>query len=470
MVTLDFEEILKPFTEEEAIAEAKRCLKCKKPLCVGGCPIKNFIPEFITEIANGDYKKAKEILDTTTNMSSICSRVCNHEAQCVGHCILNRKHAPIDVGRLERFVSDYDFEHGEKLVKKPVQFGVSVAIIGSGPAGIACAKQLAKNNIRVTIYEKENFVGGQLIAGIPEYRLQNEIVQREVDELQRLGVRVFLNTNVGEELLLKDLQEDYDYILLGVGASKSKSLRIEGVELEGVLQASDYLKQVSLHSSGLIDSSELAVKEGDRVLVIGGGNVAIDASRTSKRFTNDVSIVYRRWREVMPASDFEYNESVHDNIDYMWKRTPLSFVGENGKLTGMKVMNTNDDDNNFEEIIPCDKVLIAIGSDLDNGVFNEFEEVKLNDAWFIEADNCKVVGFDNMYVAGDATLSPSTVVEAVQTGIACADRILGSIVGNELSSKFKSLNGVDESLIIDAISKLVSNNGDITDVLKKIEE
>ncbi len=469
MSTLNFEEILKPFTEEEAVAEAKRCLKCKNPLCVTGCPIKNFIPQFITEIANGDYKKAKEILDATTNMSSVCSRVCNHEAQCVGHCILNRKNAPIDVGRLERFVSDYDFEHGEKEVKEPIQFGVSVAIVGAGPAGIACAKQLAKNNVRVTIYEKESFVGGQLFAGIPEYRLHNEIIKREEDELKRLGVRVFLNTSIGEDLLLRDLQEDYDYVLLGVGASKSKSLRIEGIELDGVLQASDYLKQVSLHSSGLVESSELAVKSGDTVLVIGGGNVAIDASRTSKRFTDDVNIVYRRWREVMPASDFEYNESVHDDINYMWRRTPLGFVGENGKLTGMKVMNTNDENNNFEEIIPCDKVLIAIGSDLDNGVFNECGEVELNESWFVKSENCKVSGFENLYVAGDATLSPSTVVEAVKTGIECADRILGSIVGNELSSKFKSLNGIDENLIVGAISKLVGESGAVADVIKELE-
>ncbi len=466
---LTFEEILKPFTEEEAIAEAKRCLKCKNPLCVTGCPIKNFIPQFITEIANGDYKKAKEILDATTNMSGVCSRVCNHEAQCVGHCILNKKHAPIDVGRLERFVSDYDFVHGEKEEKAPVQFGVSVAIVGAGPAGIACAKHLAKNNVRVTIYEKENFIGGQLFAGIPEYRLHNDIIKREADELERLGVRTFLNTNIGSDLLLSDLNEDYDYVLLGVGASKSKSLKIEGIELDGVLQASDYLKQVSLHSSGLLDSSKLAVKNGDRVLVIGGGNVAIDASRTSKRFTDDVNIVYRRWREVMPASDFEYNESVHDNINYMWRRTPLSFVGENGKLTGMKVMNTNEENNNFEEIIACDKVLIAIGSDLDNDVFKEFGDVELNDSWFINADNSKVVGFDNIYVAGDATLSPSTVVEAVKTGIECADKILGSIVGNEISNKFKSLNGVDENLIVDAISKLVGESGGFTNVLKDFE-
>ncbi len=465
---LTFEEDLKPFTEEEAVAEAKRCLKCKKPLCVTGCPIKNFIPQFITEIMNGEYSKAKDILDETTNMSGICSRVCNHEAQCVGHCILNRKNAPIDVGRLERFVSDYDFEHGRKELKAPIQFGVSVAIVGSGPAGIACAKELAKNNVRVTIYEKENFVGGQLIAGIPEYRLNNEIAKREVDELERLGVRVFLNTTIGEDLLLSDLQEDYDYVVLGVGAVKPKELNIAGVELDGVLQAKDYLKQVSLHRSGLIDSGELAIKKNDRVLVVGGGNVAINTSRTSKRFTDDVSIVYRRWREVMPASDFEYKESVHDNIEYLWKRTPLSFVGENGKVIGMKVMNTNDDKNNFEEIIKCDKAIIAIGSDLDRSVFNEFGDVELNESLFIKEENSKVIGFENIFVAGDATLSPATVVEAVKTGIECADKILGSIVGNEISNKFKSLNGVDENLIVDAISKLVGASGGL-DILKKFD-
>ncbi len=426
---LTFEEILKPFTEEEAIAEAKRCLKCKNPLCVTGCPIKNHIPQFIAEIASGDYGKAKEILDETTNMSSICSRVCNHEAQCVGHCILNKKHAPIDVGRLERFVSDYSFEHGEKAHAVSEKSDIKVAIIGAGPAGISCAKKLAENSINVTIFEKEKFIGGQLFAGIPEYRLNNEIIQREVAELENLGVKVNLNTSIGTEILLSDLQKDYDYVLLGVGASKSKSLRLEGVELDGVLQASDYLKQVSLNSSGLLDDSQLAVKKGDRVLVIGGGNVAIDASRTSKRFTDDVTIVYRRWREVMPASDFEYNESVHDNIEYKWRRTPLGFVGENGKLTGMKVMNTNDEENNFEEIIPCEKVLIAIGSDLDTDVFNESGEAPLNENWFIKAEDNKVFGYENVYVAGDATLSPSTVVEAVKTGIDCANKILENING-----------------------------------------
>lgn len=475
---LTFDEILKPFTIDEAVAEAKRCLNCKKPLCVQGCPIKNHIPEFIHEVANSNFEGAKHILDQTTNMPEICSRVCDHGKQCVGNCVLNRKGNPIDVGRLERFVADYNYEnkvdepHEHNVVTSlfaSVSKGVSVAIIGAGPAGIACAKQLAKNNIRATIYEKESNIGGQLFYGIPQYRLNNEIIIREEEELQKLGVKVFLNETIGDDLTLDNLLEDYNYVVVTVGATEPKGLRIEGNDLEGVYQASEYLKQVSLNSVGQLNSDDLMVQENDTVLVIGGGNVAMDASRTAKRFTDDVHIVYRRWREVMPAGDFEYNESVEENVDYMWKRTPLEFVGENGKVTGMKVMNTNDDENNFEEIIPCTKVLIAIGSNLDNTVFTEFEEVKLNESWFIESENSKVVGFDNLYVAGDATLSPATVVEAVKTGIEVADKIIGSALGDGFVEKYKDINDLDENVLVDTITKLVANSNDLTDVLKKFE-
>ncbi len=448
---LSFEEILKPFTEEEAIAEAKRCLKCKNPLCVNGCPIKNKIPQFINEIANQDYKKAKEILDETTNMSSICSRVCDHLEQCVGHCILNKKDNPIDVGRLERFVADYDYFNNKNKVMKNKKAS-KVAIIGAGPAGIACAKQLALNDVQPAIYEKEDGIGGQLYYGIPEYRLKLEVLKREEEELERLGVKVFYNTKIGEDITINELLEDYEYVLLSTGASEIKNLRLEGRDLDGVYQASNYLKEVAKYQAGKIDKKDLFVKEGDTVLVIGGGNVAIDASRTAKRFTDKVKIVYRRWREVMPASDFEYDESIRDGIEYMWRRTPVEFIGENGKLKSFKVLNTNDENNHFEEIIECDKVFIAIGSNLDNDVFKDFDEVKLNDKWFVETEDMRIVGNSKVFVAGDVTLSPSTVVEAVKTGIECANKITEEVNGNVDSI---NINNIDGNNILSAMSKVM---------------
>ncbi len=423
---LTFDEVLKPFTEEEAVTEAKRCLKCKNPLCVNGCPIKNQIPQFINEVAEGNYLEAKRILDKTTNLSSICSRVCNHESQCIGNCILNKKGNPINVGKLERFVADFAYENDEK---KEIQakIGSKVALIGSGPASISCAKVLAENGIEAVIFEKEANFGGQLFAGIPEYRLKNEIVNREKQVLLDLGVEIFYNVKIGKDKSIEDLLNEYDYIFVGVGASEAKGLKINGVDLVGVHQASDFLKQVSEYQEGQVPKEDIFVKEGDKVIVIGGGNVAMDASRISKRFTDDVKIVYRRWREVMPASDYEYNESVHDNVEYSWRRTPIEFVGENGKVTGLKVLNTNDENNHFEEIVECDVAILAIGSNLDMSVFDGYEEPKLNEQWFLESVDSRLINSDRIFVGGDATLSPATVVEATKTGIEAGWKIIKEI-------------------------------------------
>lgn len=423
---INFDEIIKPFDIEEAVIEAKRCLNCKKPLCVEGCPIKNDIPTFIQEVACENILGAKKILDRTTNLSRICSRVCNHEIQCVGNCILNKKGRAIDVGKLERFVSDYYYKNTLE-VKKSKSIERKVALIGSGPSSIACSKVLSEKGIDVTIFEKEAYFGGQLYSGIPEYRLKNEVVKDEEDILKKLGIKIIYNCEVGKDILLDDLVKSFDYIYIGVGASEPKTLKISGLDLSGVYQASEILKEASIYQDNGIDNKDFLIKEGNRVLVIGGGNVAMDASRVAKRFTDDVKIVYRRWREVMPASDFEYNESIKDNIEYNWKRTPIEFVGENGKFIGLKVLNTNDDENNFEEIIDGDIVIIAIGSNLDKGLFRGFNEPKLNDKWFLESNDCKLSGYEKIFLGGDATLSPATVVEAVKTGIEAGNKIIEDI-------------------------------------------
>ena len=291
------------YTLREAIVEAKRCLNCKKPMCRTGCPISNNIPEFIDALSHGDLGKASMIIAQRSNLPAVCGRVCPHERQCEGSCILGRKGQGIKIGKLERFIADMDGEL--ELVAPNVaksQPG-NIAVIGSGPAGLTVAGDLAKMGFKVTVFDSQPEAGGVLMYGIPEFRLPKQVVRREVKRIKKLGVDFKLNIMVGTEITVDELfNQGFDAIFIGTGNALSKSLPIDGAKLKGVIQATYFLQMVELSNSNSVDPNEVPIKEGDEVVVIGGGNTAMDAARTAMRCgAKSVKVVNRRREEDMAA-------------------------------------------------------------------------------------------------------------------------------------------------------------------------
>ena len=299
-----FQEVNEGYTMHDAIEEAKRCLNCKVPQCKKGCPISHDIPNWIHELSMGNLGNAMDIINSKSNLPAVCGRVCPHEKQCEGHCVLNKKGKGIRVGKLERFIADFDGDMGlirEKLLPKTRG---KVAVIGSGPAGLTIAGDLARQGFNVEIFEMEQEPGGVLMFGIPEYRLPKDIVRREIKKTEELGVVFHCNTTVGKDGLNVDklFEMGFDAIFMGTGTGKPKKLDIPGCNLEGVRQAIWFLRRVSLYNEGNLSRDEVVVKEGNKVFVIGCGNTAMDAARTAVRMgASDVQVVYHRTINDMSA-------------------------------------------------------------------------------------------------------------------------------------------------------------------------
>ncbi|MDE6182468.1 MAG: NAD(P)-dependent oxidoreductase, partial [Eubacteriales bacterium] len=391
--------------------------------CKSGCPIENNIPEFIQEIKSNNFEKAYKIIEEKSNLSAICGKICPHEKQCEGSCILNRKGNPIKIGALENFISNYAFENtifNEKIEEKNLG---NVAIIGSGPAGLSCAYILAKEGFNVTVYEMEKEFGGILAYGIPEFRLKKSSVKREIERLKNLGINFINNTHLGKNITIENLKENFDAIFIGTGANMPKAININGENLKGVISATEFLKQIPKLKNNEIKREDIEISENDTVLIIGGGNVAMDTARTVKRITENTTVVYRRTQAEMPASNAEYEETVKDNVDFMWRCSPLEFIGENGILTGLKVKNLDTEE---EFIIKATKVLNAIGSK----PIIECEEIELNDWGCINISENPFgqTNIEGVFSAGDVVTGPETVVlamrEARKTAYAIKDYIL----------------------------------------------
>ena len=311
------------YTLREAIVEAKRCLNCKKPMCRTGCPISNNIPEFIDALSHGDLGKASMIIAQRSNLPAVCGRVCPHERQCEGSCILGRKGQGIKIGKLERFIADMDGEL--ELVAPNVaksQPG-NIAVIGSGPAGLTVAGDLAKMGFKVTVFDSQPEAGGVLMYGIPEFRLPKQVVRREVKRIKKLGVDFKLNIMVGTEITVDELfNQGFDAIFIGTGNALSKSLPIDGAKLKGVIQATYFLQMVELSNSNSVDPNEVPIKEGDEVVVIGGGNTAMDAARTAMRCgAKSVKVVNRRREEDMAALKSEIDAARRRRRNTRFKRS-----------------------------------------------------------------------------------------------------------------------------------------------------
>ena len=316
------------YTLREAIVEAKRCLNCKKPMCRTGCPISNNIPEFIDALSHGDLGKASMIIAQRSNLPAVCGRVCPHERQCEGSCILGRKGQGIKIGKLERFIADMDGEL--ELVAPNVaksQPG-NIAVIGSGPAGLTVAGDLAKMGFKVTVFDSQPEAGGVLMYGIPEFRLPKQVVRREVKRIKKLGVDFKLNIMVGTEITVDELfNQGFDAIFIGTGNALSKSLPIDGAKLKGVIQATYFLQMVELSNSNSVDPNEVPIKEGDEVVVIGGGNTAMDAARTAMRCgAKSVKVVNRRREEDMAALKSEIDAAKEEGVEIHALRGPVEIT------------------------------------------------------------------------------------------------------------------------------------------------
>ena len=402
-----------PYTMAEAIAEAKRCLNCKKPGCKTGCPIENNIPEFIHQLSMGNLGEARSLIAEKSNLPAVCGRVCPHEKQCQGHCVMNKAGKAIHVGKLEQFVADFDSEMNLIREKIPPKTRGNVAVIGSGPAGLTVAGDLAKMGFNVTVFEAEAEPGGVLLYGIPEFRLPKDVVRRETKRISELGVTFRCNAVVGKTITIDSMfKEGFDAIFIGTGTAISRELDIPGKELEGVVQSHYFLRMVALYNSKSVERNEVPVAQGDNVLIIGAGNVAMDAARTALRMgAKQVTVAYRDVLESISAEKNEYDMTVADGVKFMWKTTPIEYVGENGKLTGLLV---NSD--GTELIIPTDKVLVAIGSKPAKRIISTTKGIEVNEnGYLITKDKpYGMTTLNGVFAGGDVVHRPATVVLAMK--------------------------------------------------------
>lgn len=412
------------YTLREAIVEAKRCLNCKKPMCRTGCPISNNIPEFIEALSHGDLGKASMIIAERSNLPAVCGRVCPHERQCEGSCILGRKGQGIKIGKLERFIADMDGEL--ELVAPKVETGNhgKVAVIGSGPAGLTVAGDLAKMGFKVTVFDSQPEAGGVLMYGIPDFRLSKQVVRREVKRIEKLGVEFKLNIMIGTELTVDDLfNQGFDAIFIGTGNSLSKSLPINGAKLSGVVQATYFLQMVELANSNSIDAVEVPIKQGDSVVVIGGGNTAMDAARTAMRCgAKSVKVVNRRREEDMAALKSEIEAAKEEGVEICALRGPLEIKGED-KVTGLecsvrkyddaleKVVDTDD-----TELLVADKVIIAIGQKPASRIVDSTSGIDVDEyGYVVTRDNPYGMTMRHgVFSGGDVVNGPATVVVAMK--------------------------------------------------------
>lgn len=418
-------EMPKGFTKEEATLEASRCLSCKNPRCETGCPTSMRIRDFIKEIKNDNLALAREIIDSCSKLPYICSIVCPHEDQCVGHCVLGIKGKPINCGALERYVT----ENTSSILTINKNTTKKVAIIGAGPSGVACAKELALNGATVEIFESTSYCGGVLAYGIPSYRLDRSKISIIEQELKALNVRINYNTYLKEQDIL-NLKKEYDNVYIATGLPNVKSLGIKNDNLEGVYDALDFLRIVNKASK--YNEEKIPNLKGNAVIV-GAGNVAMDAARSALRCNANVTLVYRRSRLEAPATDEEIASAVAEGVKFMFLHNPVEVLGK-GKVTGVKleVMALGEPDasnrrrpvgtNEFIDI-KCDYIISAIGQNPDD--IYDVKTLKTDHNYLVCDDDFKT-NVDGIYAGGDIVLGAKTVVEAMVCGIKVAKKIINS--------------------------------------------
>ena len=422
-----------------ALDEAQRCLNCKNKPCVSGCPVNIHIPDFIHKVAEGDFEGAYQIISLSSSLPAVCGRVCPQESQCEGKCVRGIKGEPVGIGRLERFVADYHNAHAAGAVEKPASNGHKVAVIGSGPAGLTCAGDLAKLGYDVTIYEALHLAGGVLVYGIPEFRLPKSIVQKEVDNLKALGVKVETNMVIGRVLTIEELKDEYGYeaIFVGTGAGLPRFMNIPGENLKGVYSANEFLTRSNLMKAYL-DDSTTPIQHAKNVAVVGGGNVAMDAARTAKRLgAENVYIVYRRGMEELPARKEEVEHAEEEGIIFKTLTNPVEIIPTDvtdprdpnyGWVKGMKCveMELGEPDasgrrrpiekagSEFELDMDC--VIMALGTSPNPLLKATTPGLETQRRGEIVADENGLTSIEGVYAGGDAVTGAATVILAMGAG------------------------------------------------------
>jgi glutamate synthase (NADPH/NADH) small chain len=425
----NFDEVTLGYTKEMAIDEAGRCLNCKNKPCVTGCPVQINIPEFIAKVAEGDFEGAYQVINESSSLPAVCGRVCPQETQCESKCVRGIKGEPVAIGRLERFVADYHNANCKEAAKKPESNGHKVAVIGSGPSGLACASDLAKKGYEVTVFEALHVAGGVLAYGIPEFRLPKAIVQKEVDGLKELGVKIETNVVIGKTISIDELMKDYGFesVFIGSGAGLPRFMRVPGENLNGVYSANEFLTRINLMKAYKEDSST-PIKRPQKTVVVGGGNVAMDAARCAKRLGSDVTIVYRRSMEELPARAEEVEHAMEEGIKFELLTNPLEVVGEDGwvKSIHCQKMELSEPDESgrrrpvalegqFTDI-ECDCMIMSIGTSPNPLIKDTTEGLDTESFGGIKADEVGATSKPGVYAGGDAVTGAATVILAMGAG------------------------------------------------------
>ncbi|MBQ9977233.1 MAG: NADPH-dependent glutamate synthase [Clostridia bacterium] len=443
----NFSEVALGYTEEMALAEAARCLDCKNMPCVTGCPVNIHIPAFINKVKQGDFEGAYEIIAQSSSLPAVCGRVCPQESQCEAKCIRGIKGEAVGIGRLERFVADWHNEHNTKPAVKPESNGHKVAVVGSGPAGLTCAGDLAKKGYEVTVFEALHLAGGVLVYGIPEFRLPKSIVEKEVNTLKELGVKIETNIIIGKTLTVDELFDmGFESVFIGSGAGLPRFMGIEGESLKGVYSANEFLTRSNLMKA-FREDSQTPIMRAKKVAVVGGGNVAMDAARTALRLgAQKVYIVYRRSLAELPARKEEVEHAMEEGIEFLLLNNPVKILGynnpdnprdeKNGFVTGMECVKMElglpDEsgrrspveikDSNY--VLDVDCVIMSIGTSPNPLIKDTTDGLEVNRrGGIVVAEETGLTSREGVFAGGDAVTGAATVILAMGAGKTAAKAI-----------------------------------------------